>query len=243
MKKTVAAVCAAALSAVMLASCASTSGAGGTAGTGGTAEKSASPKAKYAVIDWNGAAFGSDAPAEWMEYAANGDLKAFESSEAGAGVRGKFYVIVSGVRSADGAEDTKSLRLLQENVTAQYATEIARDLNQAVDARFSGVLSEDEEDQQTLTATAAKARFTGFAKACDGWLLRQNRADDSYQYSYIAVYACDKDMWEQQCADYIRRFGLTAKSENMKKAVSMADDLASELSDPATFAELSAAGE
>ncbi|MCM1321567.1 MAG: hypothetical protein NC041_02965 [Bacteroides sp.] len=130
---------------------------------------------------------------------------------------------------------------MQENVTAQYAAEIARGLNQAVDARFAGVLGDDEDAQQTLTATAAKAKFAGFSKASDGWILRQSKSDSSqYIYSYIAVYACDKDVWQSQVAAYIKSFGVNSKSENMKKAAEMADSLADELSDPKMFGELSA---
>lgn len=204
-------------------------------------EKTVSQKSKrFEIIDWNGAAFGSPAPADWMQYAEERDYVAFESSSTGAKVKNSFYVIVSGTRSAKSETDTTALKLLQENIAAQYATEIARGLNQAVEARFAGVLSDDEDVQQTLTATAAKAKFAGFTKASDGWILRQSKSDSSqYLYSYIAVYACDKDVWQTQVANYIKSFGANSKSENMKKVVGMAYSLAEELSDSKTFGGLS----
>lgn len=206
-----------------------------------SSEKTASRKSGgFDIIDWNGAAFGSRSPADWMQYAEERDYSAFESTATGAKVKNKFYVIVSGTRAAKSETDTTSLKLLQENIAAQYATEIARGLNQAVDVRFAGVLGDDEDAQQTLTATAAKAKFAGFTKASDGWILRQSKSDSSqYLYSYIAVYACDKDVWQTQVANYIKSFGANSKSENMKKVTGMADSLAEELSDAKTFGELS----
>lgn len=55
-------------------------------------------------------------------------------------------------------------------------TSIARSLNVAVDARFNGVLSSNEDTQKTLTATAARARFTGFSRVKRGYIL-QNITD------------------------------------------------------------------
>lgn len=221
----------------LFASCVSTDNAEKDSGGKNISRKSGG----FEIIDWNGAAFGSQTPADWMQYAEERDYAAFEGTSTGSKVKNRFYVIVSGTRSAKSETDTTSLKLLQENVAAQYATEIARGLNQAVDARFAGVLGDDEDAQQTLTATAAKAKFAGFNKASDGWILRQSKNDSSqYLYSYIAVYACDKDLWQTQVANYIKSFGVNAKSENMKKAAGMADSLAEELSNPRTFGELSA---
>jgi len=111
---------------------------------------------------------------------------------------------------------------------------IARELTAAVDARFNGALSKNEKSQKTLVASVAKAKFTGFEKVTDTWVL--NRTVDNRkknftdEYSVVMVYAIDQELFEKIAQKYIADLiGELPDSADMKKAEGMADELAKEL--------------
>ncbi|MCM1321568.1 MAG: hypothetical protein NC041_02970 [Bacteroides sp.] len=94
MKKSFNGVFALAAVLAVFAGCATTSNAEKTSDAKTASQKSG----RFEIIDWNGAAFGSAAPADWMQYAEERDYSAFESTSAGEKVKNRFYVIVSGTR-------------------------------------------------------------------------------------------------------------------------------------------------
>lgn len=194
------------------------------------AEKGASAKTVMRErIDWKGAGVGADVP-DWVVAATEDD---FEGLPADMQKRldGKFYLIMTTERVRKEVGSTKDLKMAQEAAAAGYMVNIARSLNAAVDARFSGVLSANEDSQKTLMATAANARFTGFTRVADSWvLLRVNdllaqKVTDIY--TVVQIYACDQNLWQKQAANYIREFAKeNPDSADMQKAAAMADDIA-----------------
>lgn len=184
------------------------------------------------IVDWTGAKTGGDVP-EWFTYADQDDEEGLlYADDLESKLAGKYWVVQKVERETRNI-DSKNLRMAQELCDATYMTSLGRTLNAAVDARFSGALSANEDSQKTLTATAANARFTGFKRVKDGYVL-SNLTDtktgrETMSYEVIRIYACDEDLWQQQAANYIRQLGLNAESEDMKKAASMADELAANI--------------
>ena len=183
-------------------------------------------------IDWKGAAVNAEIP-DWVVDAIASDYAALESGTLSQKLKGKYYVIVEGDRNRNDQKSTKDLKLLESSVNAQYMVQIAQTLNNGVDQRFSGVLSANEDTQKQLTATATQATFTGFQNVGDYWILqritdsKKNTATDTYRV--VQIYACDKDLWEQQAAAYIKKLGMESDSEDLKKAGEMADNIAAGL--------------
>ena len=204
-------------------SCASSS-----ASTTPTVAKKSSP-IERTLIDYKGAAIGADIP-DWVEAALDDDEESLKSGTLAKKLESKKVIIVNGTRQK---KTDKDLKLLQDSVNASYMVEIAQSLNNGVDRRFSGVLSSNEDTQKTLTANSTKAQFTGFSKAADYWVLQRITDKDKNktydQYTVVQVYACDEELFQQQAAQYVRRLGLDSDSEDLKKAASMADSLAAEM--------------
>lgn len=175
---------------------------------------------------------GQDMP-EWLVAADGGnetDLKNADGLDSL--LAGKYWIVTKTERNSNGI-DSKILRMTQEAAEAEYMQAIARTLNAAVDTRFSGVLSSNDDSQKTLTAAAATARFTGFKKVRDGYIL-VNTADkttgkETMTYEVIRIYACPVDVWQKQAAKYIQNLGLNSDSADLKKAASMADELVKDL--------------
>lgn len=184
------------------------------------------------TIDWKGAGLGAEIPG-WAVSALEND---FEGLPADLRKRldGKFYIFIDTERVRKNPDSTKDLKMAQEAAAANYMVNIARSLNAAVDARFNGVLSANEDTQKTLVATAANARFSGFSRVADTWVLQRvvdsktNQVTDTY--TVIQIYACDQTLWQEQAANYIREFvNKNPDSADMKKAAEMADDLAASI--------------
>lgn len=204
-------------------SCASSS-----ASTTPTVTKKSSP-IERTLIDYKGAAIGAEIP-DWVDAALADDEESLKSGTLAKKLESKKVIVVNGVRQK---KTDKDLKLLQDSVNASYMVEIAQSLNNGVDRRFSGVLSSNEDTQKALTANSTNAQFTGFSKAADYWVLQRITDKDKNktydQYTVVQVYACDEELFQQQAAQYIRRLGLDSDSEDLKKAASMADSLAAEM--------------
>lgn len=184
------------------------------------------------IVDWTGAKTGGDVP-EWFTYADQDDEEGLlDSDDLEAKLSGKYWIVQKVERQTKDI-NSKNLRMAQELCDATYMTGLGRTLNAAVDARFSGALSANEDSQKTLTATAANARFTGFKRVKDGYVLSNvtdtKTGKETMTYEVIRIYACDEDLWQQQAANYIRQLGLNSESEDLKKASSMADELATSI--------------
>lgn len=181
------------------------------------------------TIDWQGAVVNRDPPV-WVYDALASDYDSLESGELSSKLKDKYYVVVQGSRAKKTDRD---LKLLESSVTANYMVQIAQTLNNGVDQRFSGALSTNEDSQKQLTATATEAKFTGFQKVGDYWLLQRitDKTNDktTENYTVVQVYACEKELWQQQAAAYIQQLGLNADSPDLKKAVNMADEIAASL--------------
>lgn len=183
-------------------------------------------------IDWKGSGVGAGIP-DWAIAAMEDDFDGLPSNIRNR-LDGKFYVFIETDRVRKDASSTKDLKMAQEEATANYMVNIARSLNSAVDARFNGALSANENSQKTLLATAANARFTGFNKIADTWVLQRQNDTTTKQvtdtYTVVHIYACDQNLWQEQAANYIREFAQKAPdSEDMKKAAAMADELAASI--------------
>ena len=184
------------------------------------------------TIDWKGAGLGAGIP-DWAGAAAEDNFDGLSSSIRSR-LDGKFYVIIETTRVRKDASSTKDLKMAQEAASANYMVNIARSLNSAVDARFSGVLSANEDSQKTLVATAAAARFTGFSKIADTWVLQRSNDTLTKQvvdtYSVLHIYACDQNLWQEQAAHYIRELAKkNPDSEDLQKAGAMAEELAASI--------------
>ncbi|MCR5217832.1 hypothetical protein [Treponema sp.] len=207
----------------------------GCASTEETSDKSLSTGSSVTreTIDWQGAVVNRDPPV-WVYDALASDYDSLENGELASKLKDKYYVVVSGSRAKKSDRD---LKLLESSVTANYMVQIAQTLNNGVDQRFSGALSTNEDTQKQLTATATEAKFTGFQKVGDYWLLQRvtDKKNDktTENYTVVQVYACEKELWQQQAAAYIQQLGLNADSPDLKKAGEMADEIASSLK-PAT---------
>lgn len=186
------------------------------------------PKAKEqekTVLGWKGQDYGSDKP-EWVADALDGDFSSLPES-----VQKKLEGKKTVVCEAKGTD----LELAKEWATNfGLNVGIARELTAAVDARFNGALSKNEKSQKTLVASVAKAKFTGFEKVTDTWVL--NRTVDNRkknftdEYSVVMVYAIDQELFEKNAQKYIANLiGELPDSADMKKAEGMADELAKEL--------------
>ncbi len=227
MKKSLMSI-AAVMLAVLLVGCASTK-----ADASGNDKKPINTKTvSRERIDWKGAGAGADLP-DWVIAASEEDYDGLPASMQKK-LDGKFYLIITTERVRKDAESTKDLKMAQEAAAANYMVNIARSLNGAVDTRFNGALSSNEDSQKSLTATAANARFTGFTRAADSWYLV--RVTDTVTqkvsdiYTVIQIYACEQKLWEEQAANYIRAFAKNkSDSEDMKKAAAMADELAASI--------------
>ncbi len=214
-----------AIASVLLAGCLST----------GEATKEVPKKqARYTreMVDWTGAKTGQDLP-DWLVAADGGnetDLKNADGLDSA--LAGMYWIVTKTERNSNGI-DSKALRMTQEAADAEYMQTIARTLNSAVDTRFSGVLSSNEDAQKTLTAAAAMARFTGFKRVKDGYILvntiDKTTGKETMTYEVIRIYACPIDIWQKQATKYIQNLGLNSDSEDLKKAASMADDLVKDL--------------
>ncbi|MBO6177541.1 MAG: hypothetical protein J6O39_08380 [Treponema sp.] len=187
------------------------------------------------TIDWKGAVVNREPPV-WVYDALASDYESLENGELAGKIKDKYYVVVSGSRVKKTDRD---LKLLESSVAANYMVQIAQTLNNGVDQRFSGSLSTNEDTQKQLTATATEAKFTGFMKVGDYWLLQRvtdKKTDKTTEnYTVVQVYACEKDLWQQQAAAYIQQLGLNTDSADLKKAGQMADEIAASLK-PATSA-------
>ncbi|MBB5220055.1 hypothetical protein DYE49_09235 [Treponema rectale] len=187
------------------------------------------------TIDWKGAVVNREPPV-WVYDALASDYESLENGELAGKIKDKYYVVVSGSRVKKTDRD---LKLLESSVSANYMVQIAQTLNNGVDQRFSGSLSTNEDTQKQLTATATEAKFTGFMKVGDYWLLQRvtdKKTDKTTEnYTVVQVYACEKDLWQQQAAAYIQQLGLNTDSADLKKAGQMADEIAASLK-PATSA-------
>lgn len=187
------------------------------------------------TIDWKGAVVNREPPV-WVYDALASDYESLENGELAGKLKDKYYVVVSGSRVKKTDRD---LKLLESSVAANYMVQIAQTLNNGVDQRFSGSLSTNEDTQKQLTATATEAKFTGFMKVGDYWLLQRvtDKKNDktTENYTVVQVYACEKDLWQQQAAAYIQQLGLETDSADLKKAGQMADEIAASLK-PATSA-------
>ncbi|MBE6355365.1 hypothetical protein [Treponema sp.] len=187
------------------------------------------------TIDWKGAVVNREPPV-WVYDALASDYESLENGELAGKIKDKYYVVVSGSRVKKTDRD---LKLLESSVAANYMVQIAQTLNNGVDQRFSGSLSTNEDTQKQLTATATEAKFTGFMKVGDYWLLQRvtdKKTDKTTEnYTVVQVYACEKDLWQQQAAAYIQQLGLNTDSADLKKAGEMADEIAASLK-PATSA-------
>ncbi|MGN0729981.1 hypothetical protein [Treponema sp.] len=230
MKKTVLLNCIVGLSlAMFVAGCASTSK------TEAAPQQSKVPVQKTVsreTIDWKGAGLGAEIPG-WAVAATEDDFEGL-SADLRKRLDGKFYIFISTERVRKNTDSTKDLKMAQEAAAANYMVTIARSLNAAVDARFSGVLSANEDTQKTLVATAANARFSGFSRIADTWVLQRvtdsktNQVTDTY--TIVQIYACDQALWQEQAANYIREFAnKNPDSDDMKKAAAMADDIAASI--------------
>lgn len=184
------------------------------------------------LIDWKGSATGADIP-DWVTAAINNEFDEMSSSMQKK-LENKWWYPQVETRVRKDSKSTKDLKMAQEAAVANYMVSIARSLNAAVDARFNGVLSSNEDSQKTVVATAANARFSGFTKVADYWLL--NRSTDSVldqvtdTYTVVQIYACDEKLFQEQAANYIRDLaGKMPDSEDMKKAAAMADELAASI--------------
>lgn len=202
--------------------------------TGEATKEAPKKKARYAreLVDWTGAKTGQDMP-EWLVAADGGnetDLKNADGLDSL--LAGKYWIVTKTERNSNGI-DSKILRMTQEAAEAEYMQAIARTLNAAVDTRFSGVLSSNDDSQKTLTAAAATARFTGFKKVRDGYILvnttDKTTGKETMTYEVIRIYACPVDVWQKQAAKYIQNLGLNSDSADLKKAASMADELVKDL--------------
>ncbi len=218
----IAAGCAAVFAAVSLASC------GSTKVEAKTANVDISNVQRPTPIDWKGASVGAQFP-EWLEPALNDDIDGLPSNMKNQ-LEGKYYVIINTSRVRRDQNSTKDLKMAQELAAASYMQNIARSLNSAVDTRFHGILSEREEAQSSSLATAAAARFTGFSRVADSWVLGRRKDADTGKitdtYEVVQIYACEQSLWESQAAIYIRSLGANLESEAMQKVEEQADDLA-----------------
>lgn len=184
------------------------------------------------TIDWKGSGMGAGVP-DWAVAAMGSDFDNLSPSIQKR-IEGKFYIVIDTYRTRKDASSTKDLKMAQEEASANYMVNIARSLNSAVDARFNGVLSANEDSQKTLVATAANARFTGFTRVADTWVLQRTNDIQTKKvtdtYAIVQIYACDQSLWEEQAANYIRELAKKAPdSEDMQKAAAMADELAASI--------------
>lgn len=193
-----------------------------------TPAETPAPKVKEqekTVLSWKGQDYGSDKP-EWVADALEEDFSSLPE-KVQEKLEGKYTVVCE----AKGTD----LDLAKEWAT-NYGLNvgIARELNSAVDTRFNGALSKNENSQKTLVASVSKARFTGFRKITDTWVLNRivdNRKKNfTDEYSVVMVYAIDRENFEEQIKMYLADLiGQLPDSADMKKAEGMADELAKEI--------------
>ncbi len=174
------------------------------------------------IIDFRGAEFSTE-PAAWVKTAVmeNAVDKETLPSSVQDQLAGKHYIITV----TDGTAN-QALNVVETRAKAKYLQDIALSLNAIVVTQVSA----DNADADELTSAAAVAEFTGFSKVTESWV--QKRVTDKTKkttkdvYSFIAIYACDNTLWQQQAADYARKIGQQTQSENLKKATERADSIA-----------------
>lgn len=227
--KHIACICTAAIAfASVFTGCASTKKTGETKPNSVLA---ASKTVRHETIDWEGAGLGAEI-ADWLPAAMAGNTAALPASIKQK-LEGKFYVIINTDRVRNDSKSTKDLKMVQEAASSQYMVNIGRSLNAAVDTRFNGMLSKNEDCQRTLMASAANARFSGFGCIADSWVLQrvvdQEGKHVTDTYTVVQIYTCDNGLWLEQASNYIRQLGTNSSSAEMKKAAGMADEIAASI--------------
>ncbi len=184
------------------------------------------------TLDWKGSGLGAEIP-DWAIATAEERFDELPS-DMQKRLEGKYYITIVTERVRKDAESTKDLKMAQEVAAANYMVNIARSINSAVDVRFNGVLSANEDSQKTLVATASNARFSGFTRMADSWVLVRIKDNDKGTmndiYTVVQIYACDEKLFQEQAANYIREIaGKVPDSADMQKAAEMADEIAASI--------------
>lgn len=160
---------------------------------------------KQNFIDWEGRSSNGDIPA-WVEPALNNDLDNLPASLQKK-LKNKYFVVVESRRDRIGKTSEAELKLAQSTAQSDYMACIARNLNTGIDAFSRGSLGNDKETKQLLQDSAANAKFSGFSKVAESWVVTRTnnskKKGNSDTYKVLQVYACDKNSWLSQAQRYI----------------------------------------
>ncbi|MCR4714765.1 MAG: hypothetical protein K5751_10380 [Treponemataceae bacterium] len=185
------------------------------------------PLIEYQVIDWDGAASGKK-QSEWPSEIKNLGISALDDYPGIKEIVGnKKWFLTEG--------KNKNEKLAREEARNTLAFQIAQELNTNAISTFNEVIDEIEQAQETINASASKARFTGFERAAETWVYRleiDHTANDktTKEYVYYDLFVVDPDVFEQQVNKYLSDIiGQVVKSENLQRANELRDGLVHEL--------------
>ena len=177
---------------------------------------------KVIVINHKNKAFGLDQPA-WLMDVLEDNYDSFKE---------KFNChedII--IKVQDNGPDLDLVQSWMEN--ADFNAGVAATFHTAAMNKFSGVLSDREKTQKTITAVASKAEFSGFRKVADYWTLLRtidNKSDKvTDEYHVIQIYSINKELYKKQINSLIDEIVNEFESGDRQQAENMADALVAEL--------------
>ncbi|MGP1457744.1 MAG: hypothetical protein ACTTKL_00305 [Treponema sp.] len=195
--------------------------AGALALSGCATTSSAPPPAPMAqrprIIDWQGAAYGTEIP-EWARIILQGDEvdKIQKMPEFS-----KKYVKFASARGQD-------VDLLKTWAAADAADTISRSITQSVTSELGTAVSGNKDDEATVKMAEqaigifASNKLSGFEKSREFWVQQQNTSGKT-QFEYVVLYSIDKDNFQEQIDRALGK--IAAKSEQEKEALSRINDL------------------
>ncbi|MCR5318400.1 MAG: hypothetical protein K6E22_09250 [Treponema sp.] len=156
-------------------------------------------------IDWEGRSANGDVPA-WVEPALNNDLDNLPQPLQQK-LKNKYFIVIESRRDRMDKASDAELSEAQRTAHSDYMSCIARNLNTAIDAYSKGSLSNNSKTKKILQESAAKAKFSGFTKVTESWVLTRaynsKKKSNIDTYKVLQVYACDKNTWLSQAQGYI----------------------------------------
>lgn len=176
----------------------------------------------FEVIDWQGAAFGTEIP-EWVR-AATEDKERLERLDAIAG-EATYKDKAVRVASANG----KDIDLLKTWVQNKLAGEIASEIKQTV-TRTAGNHQQGNKDAEAAlkmidetVGIFSSVTISGFERSREFWVKRRMKSTGDTDFQYVAVYVISKDNLMMQIDKALGK--IAAKTENEKKALANIKEL------------------
>lgn len=194
-------------SALLLSGCTTTSSAA-----------QAAPRAQRpTVVDWQGAAYGTEIP-EWARIILQGDEvdKIQKMSEFS-----KKYVKFASARGQD-------VDLLKAWAAADAADTISRSITQNVTGELGTAVKGNKDDAATVKIAEqaigifSSNKISGFEKSREFWVKMQQPSGKT-EFEYVVLYAIDKDNFQDQIDAALGK--ISAKTEQEKEALSRINEL------------------